>query len=812
MRRMLDGLAHDVRHAVRAARARPGVSLVVVVSLALALGANALLYSVVDATIVRPLPFPDLERLVGVGAAYPRLNEPLEYFEVLSAPEYLDIKSGVSSFGAAAGFDLGNEHVLANDVPERVFTAYFWDDPFPVLGITPAAGRSFTAEEIASGARLAVISNAFWHSRFGGASRALGAPLRISGQAFTVIGIMPAHASVYNTDLWIPMSEPAARLARNRRQFNVIARVRSDRTLAQVNAELASLATNIQATHGSGFPEYRDWQLEATQWTRIQGSGFSSTRLITFGALALLLILVCVNLATLTLARATARRQEMAIRTALGSGRRRLVRQMIVESLFLAGLGGTLGLGIAVVGVRALPGVLPSSIVPANALYRLDWRLVAFCAGISLLAGLIVAIAPAFQASRTDIRDILTGESTSILSPPRGRWLRQILVSSEAALAVIVVAAAALLASVIGRLLLVEPGFNVDGLVAMRLTLPGQRYDGDARTVFFEELMEQARTLPGVTHATVGLQYPPSVFSTSQFEIEGSTPRSDGTLPSAFHTVAGATYLQTLGIPLREGRWLDDRATMSAPLEVVINEAAARRYFGDKGALGRRIRIIGQGSDGRWGEIVGIAADVRNRGIVSQPGPEMFTSLRQAPERRRTQLFLVIRATTPSAGIVSAVRQIVRRMDPEQPVYGVSTIAGGFQAGLATRRATASLLNWSAGLALGLAALGIYGMLSHSVTERRREIGLRMALGASRRQVSALVVRQAVVPALAGIAIGTVAIYAFSKTLASWVYGVSPEPMILALVAVAVLLLSIAAAVLPARRAVGIPVVEGLRS
>ncbi len=812
MPRMLDGLAHDMRHAFRAARARPGVSVVVVLSLALALGANALLYSVVDATIVRPLPFPDLERLVGVGAAYPRLNQPLEYFEALSAPEYLDIKNGVGSFAAAAGFDLGNEHVLANDLPERVFTAYFWDDPFPVLGITPAAGRSFTAEEITSGARLAVISHAFWHSRFGGASNALGASLRISGQTFTVVGIMPAHASLYNTDLWIPMTEPAVRMARNRRQFNVIARVRSDRTAEQVAAELAALASTIQTTHLAAFPEYRDWQLEATPWTRIQGSGFSSTRLITFGAVALLLVLVCVNLATLTLARATARRQEMAVRAALGSGRRRLVRQMIVESLCLAGMGGALGLGLALIGVRALPGLLPASIVPANALYRLDWRLIAFSAAISLLAGLIVAIAPAFQASRTDIRDILTGESTSILSPPRGRWLRQMLVSSEAALAVMVVAAAALLASAIGRLLLVEPGFNVDGLVAMRLTLPGQRYDGDARTAFFEALTEQARTLPGVTHATVGLQYPPGVFSTSQFEIESSTPRSDGTLPSAFHTVAGATYLQTLGIPLKQGRWLDDRATMNAPLEIVINEAAARRYFGDKDAIGRRIRIVGQGSDGRWAEIVGVAADVRNRGIVSQPAPEIFTSLRQAPERRRTQLFLVIRATTPSAGIVSAVRQIVRRMDPDQPVYGVSTVAAGFQAGLATRRATASLLNWSAALALGLAALGIYGMLSHSVTERRREIGLRMALGAGRRQVSVLVIRQALVPAFAGVAIGTLAIYAFSQTLAIWVYGVSPEPMILSVVAFAVLLLAAVAAVLPARRAVGIPVVEGLRS
>jgi hypothetical protein len=345
----------------------------------------------------------------------------------------------------------------------------------------------------------------------------------------------------------------------------------------------------------------------------------------------------------------------------------------------------------------------------------------------------------------------------------------------------------------------------------MRITLPPQRYDGDARIRFFESLLERVRALPETAAAAVAMQYPPNAFTTSQFAIEGRD--ASGALPSAFHTVASSDLLQTLQVPLAAGRWLKDDAPIAAPLEVVINQVAADRYFPD-GAIGRRIRIAGPGGDPRWAAIVGVTAAVRNRGPAAEPQPEIFTSLRQAPERRRSQLYLLVRSRQPDAaagGIAAAVRTIVRGMDPDQPVYGVSPVERNFAAALGSRRAAAQLLVAFADVALGLAALGIYGVLSYTVSLRTREIGLRMALGAGRRGLTRLVVSQAFVPVAIGLAAGCAAFLAFERSISAFLYGVSGGAGAVGAVAALTAVVAAGATFLPARRATRVDPLVALR-
>jgi putative ABC transport system permease protein len=797
--------------AVRGATARPAFAVTVVLSLALGIGANALLYAIVDAAILRPLPFPDLDRLVGIGADYPRLNQPLEFFEAFSGPEYVDISESIPSLQHVTGFDLGNEHIVVGDAPERVFTAYTWADPFRVMGVSPARGRGFEATELARAARVAIVSYAFWQTRFAGAEAIVGTRLPISGQPFTIVGVLPRGATLYGADLWIPFSESPIAIGRNRRQFNIVARLRDGATVDGANAELRTLARRIESTHAGEFPEYSGWDLRAERWTRVDQWPFARSTLIAFAGAGLLLLLVSANLANLALARAGSREREFAIRAALGASRRRLAGSMLAEVMLLATSGAIGGLALAMAGARVLPGVLPASMLPfADSAFAIDWRLIAFGVLAAFATGAVVAVGPALHAARTDVRDILA-QNSSTLASTRGSRFQRLIVAMEVALAAIVASAAVLLGSNVARLLRVDPGFPTEGLVGMRLTLPLQRYDGDARIRFFETLLEHVRALPDVDGATVTMQYPPNAFTTSQFAIEGRD--TSGALPSAFHTVTASRLLQTLHVPLIAGRWLNDEASFAAPLEVVINEVAAQRYF-PNGAVGKRIRIAGPGGDSRWARIVGVTRAVRNRGPAANAQPEIFTSLRQAPERRRSQLFLLVRSrggTDAMGATVTAIRTIVRGMDPEQPVYGISSVDANFVAALGSRRVAAQLLIAFGVVGLALAALGIYGVLSYTVAQRTREIGLRMALGAGRARLMRLVALQALVPAGIGLAFGCAVLFVARQSIGAFLFGVNADPMAIFLVAAAVAVVAAGATIVPAQRAMRVDPLEALR-
>jgi len=789
-----------VRQAWASLRSRPGLTATVILSLAVGLGANAVLFAVVDGAILRPFPFPDPDRLVGVGAGYPKINRPLGFFETLSGPEYLDI-STVSSLTHVAAFDLGNEPVLMGETPERVFTAFVWRDPLLTIGLPASIGRSFSEEELRTAAPVAVVSRRFWQTQLGGDPEAVGRPIQVAGHPHTVIGVMPERTRLWDTDLWLPMAESAAAIARNRRQFNVLARLAPGVTLDQANADLARLAAGIAARHGAEFQEYEGFTMAARPWTQIEVWGFSGVTTIVFGAVGLLLLLVATNLASLLAAKSAARRGEMAVRTALGAGRRTLVAHLATETLLQTLVGATIGLGLAWLATLALPSMMPAGLIPVDADISLSPRLVLFVLGLAVAAACVVSLAPALQLIRTAPAEVLTAESGRSSGSRSTKRLHQAIVAFQVAAAVVVAGSATTLTVATVRLLDVERGFNSGNILTARFTLPLTKYDGTTSLVFFDTLLERARALPSVEGATLSNQPPPGVFSRSTFAIAGRVTEDNGRLPSMFYSTVGSNSLTTMDARLIRGRWLNDAAPVTAPREVVINETLARRYFADEDPVGKRVQVQGPANDGAWADIVGVVADVRNAGLVGQVQPEMFVSVRQIPDRRRTQVYFIVRTRGDVMAVLPEIRSIVKSIDPGQPMYAIGTIDESYEAGLSTRRVAAGMLSAFSLLALGLAGLGIYGVLSHAVSARTREIGLRFALGADGRSVMTLMLGQALRPVVIGLASGVAVVFGAQQYLSSWLYGTTPEAGPLVLVSGVVLVVSLAASAWPILRA-----------
>jgi len=799
----------DLRQAWRSLRARQTLAATIVLSLGIGIGANALLFAIVDAAVLRPFTFPEPQRLVGVGAAYPKLRAPLDFFEVLSGPEYADIKNG-ARLEDATGFDLGNEPVMIGTTPERIFTAYLWDDLFATLRMQPALGRAFSRAEIDSGAPVAIVSHAFWQNHLASAPGVIGSSITVGGRPHEIVGVMPPRTRIYGTDLWIPMQERADALPRTRRQFNVLARLPSGESIDQANTRLDVVARRLERSFGASVPEYQGLRLEGRSWADIDVWGGTDVTSVVFAGLGLLLLLVTANVANLLLARASSRGSEMALKVALGAARGTLARESILESMLQAAIGAGLGLAFAATGIRVLPAWLPG-FLPDDIVLTLSGRVLAFELALAAAAAVLVGIVPALQHVRADPAALLSTGAHRATRPRGARRFQFAIVAFEVAIAVLVSGGATFLLVQTRQILSVDPGFDPQRLVMMRLTLPLPKYAGAASMAFFDRVLDEASALPSIERASLSNQPPPGLFSRSQFTIEGRS--ADGaSLPSAFFTTAGPAYREALGLRLTRGRWFDERAERNGPREVVINEAAARRFFPNEDAIGRRIQIIGPSYDNAWAEIVGIAADVRNRGLASASQPEIIASVRQIPERRQSQLYVVVRARQDVETAVANVRRIVSTLDPQQPIYAVSTVEEQLADGVARRRLAARVLVAFSVLALGIAGVGIYGVLSHAVGQRTREIGVRLALGAQAREVLSMVVVQAMVPVTLGIAAGTIALVLGSRLIASWVFGVQPSAAALAIVGAALAAVGLCASALPAWRASRLNPVVALRT
>ncbi|MEO8362047.1 MAG: ABC transporter permease, partial [Vicinamibacteria bacterium] len=752
----------------------------------LGIAATTVIFSVIDGVVLSPFPFPEPDRLVGVGTALPKLQQDVTFWENLSPAEFVDIRDGSKTLTKVVAWDMGNRQITEGASTENAFSAFWWGDALPTLGVSALLGRGFTQDEIQGAKKVALVSYRFWENRMGADANRLGTSLLVNGEPYTLIGVLPRGAQIYGTDLWIPMPVGPDAYPRGRRQFQILARLAPGVSLSDANTELSVIAARVDSQYRSSQPEYEKWRLEARSFVDINVGIMRPAAAILFFAALFVLLIASVNVASLLLARAMERSREMAMRMTLGAKRGQIVRQLVCESTLHALLGALAGTLLATQGLRALQFALSKVTFPIPGDIALSTRVLLGTLVVSIASGFLFGLAPALYTLRNNPHAALrAGGGTSTGASTRLRAHR-FFVGFQMAFAALLVACSGLLIRSLVRLHSVNPGIATEQILGFRTTLPTERYtDPAAFQRFFDSLETNLTQIPGVRDAALATQTPPIYFSAMSFRIEGQEVTAEGSLKNAYFTAVSPNYFKTMGIGLKSGRLLtrDDRA--DSPPVVVLNELAAKRYFPNSKAVGQRLRF-GKDAGGIVAEIVGVVATIKNRGLDRSEGQELFAPLLQTGFSN--QLMTVVRAAHDPLGLTPSVREVVKQLDPLQPIYQVQTLEQAYAGlGIQRRIATGALLVF-ASLALLLACAGVYSVASYAAAARTREIGVRMAIGATSRDVRRLVARQALAPVAIGGTIGLIgAIFAAwgMKGLLFGTPGYDPVTMTVSLVVLA---------------------------
>jgi putative ABC transport system permease protein len=796
----MDTLWQDLRHAARLLRRSPGFAAAAVVTLALGMGANTAMFSVVHAVMLRPLPYAEPERLVRIRAGS-------------SFPDLQDWVAGARSFEGFGGYRSHFLDLTGGATAERVDGALVTGDLFRVLGARAARGRLLQAEDDRPGGpRVVVLSHGYWQRRLGGDTGVVGRTIRFSTGEYEVVGVMPAGFRLpqVEAEAWAPLvpESPEEAAARGAHSLMAIGRLRPGVSLRAAQEDMDGIAARLSAAYPD---ENKDRRFLLDPLHRFLVRDVRGALVLLLGAVALVLLIAATNVANLLLARAAVRQKEIAIRASLGAGRSRLVRQLLAESLLLALVGGAAGLVVAKWLIDVVVRMSPPG-VPGIDLVRLDLRVLAFTAAVSLVTGLVFGLVPGLHGSRVSLVPALKegGRASGAPAPQR---LRSGLVVSQVALALVLLVGAGLLLRSLHRLQSVDPGFDPARLVTFNLTPPMSRYGDIAkRTRFFEDVLRRVATLPGVSAvgATSELPYGTgSVFH--DFVIDGRPPIEPGREPEIYNRGVSPSYLRTLGLPVLRGRPLteDDRA--GAPLVGVVNEAAARRYFPGEDPVGRRIAWA-RSPERVWITVVGIVGDVRAQELAADEVPALYTPLAQERNAWKTWMNIAVRSAEPAERLGAAVRREVTALDPDIPVTRVRAMDDLITASVAPRRFTLLLLGGFAALALALAGVGLHGVISYAVAQRTHEMGVRLALGAAPRDVVRLVLGQGLALTLGGVALGTVAALGLTRFVSSMLFGVrATDPA--TFIGVALLLVTVAALACyrPARRAARVDPLVAMR-
>jgi putative ABC transport system permease protein len=790
---------HDLRFAGRSVVRHKRLAATIVATLALGIATTTVIFSVIDGVVLSPFPFPEPDRLVGVGSAFPKIQQDVTFWENLSPAEYLDLRDGSQTLTSIVAWDMGNRQISEGGATDNAFSAFWWGDALPTLGVQAEAGRGFTDEEIKGGRKVAIVSHRFWTNRMGADRGRIGSGLVVNGEVYTLVGVLPRRTLIYGTDLWLPMPVGPEAYPRGRRQFQVLARIAPSKTIEDVNSELAVIAGRTDTAFRSAQPEYEKWRMEARSFVEINVGVMRPAAAILFVAALFVLAIACVNVASLLLARAMERSREMAMRITLGARRGQILRQLVCESTLHALLGAVVGTVLASQGVKALQYALSRVTIPIPGEIEMSARVLSVTLLVSLISGFLFGLAPALYTLRNHTQSALRAEGAAITG---GRRLRahRFFVGFQMAFAALLVACSGLLVRSLLRLERVDPGIEAKQILGFRTTLATERHsDPAAQQRFFETLETNLLALPGVKGAALANQTPPNYISTMSFIIDGTEIKAEGSLKNAFFTSVSPGYFAAMGIPLREGRALtsDDRA--GAPPVVVLNEVAAKRYFPDGKALGKRLRF-GKNGDGLVAEVVGVVGSMKNRGLDRTEAQELFVTLAQVGFVN--QLMTVVRTSTDPVTLIPSVRETVRQLDPLQPIYMVQTIDQAFATqGIQRRIATFALLIFSV-FALFLASAGVYSVASYAAAARTREIGVRMAIGATTRDVRVLVARQALVPVTIGAVLGLMGAIGAGKGMGGLLFQVEGyDPLALSASLIVLTLVALMAADGPARRA-----------
>ncbi len=801
-------MRHDILYALRHLRKHPGYTLVTVLTLALGIGANTAIFSVVNGVLLKPLPYPDASRLVFISSQFPTLG--FDQFWV-SAPEFVEFRQWNQSFQDVGGYRAGAVNLGTADQPRRVNSALVTSELMPVLGVQPIRGRQFSREDTLPGAEdVGILSSEIWRAAFAADESVVGRVIPIDGAPTRIVGIMPPGYDVHDekVQVWLPLTlDPANPGNRGGHFLYLVGRLKDGVARSQANADVDRLLQRWPET----FPKTHTPN-PTTHRIRLDGlqddlvGGVRTALWILQGAVGFVLLIACANLANLLLARAESRQKEFAIRAALGAGRWRLLRQFLTEGVLLAIAGGFLGAGLGFGALRALLASNPDSI-PRAAEIALDPRVLGFTVVISVITGLLFGMAPLLHLRERVVTASLkeSGQRTTAGSA-RSR-LRSGLVMAEVALAVVLVIGAGLLLRSFWNLMRVDAGFNRSRLVTFGLVLPGPAYaQPQSRVDFFSRLTRELSTQPGVLSVAAMSGLPPvRQVDANDTDFEGYTAPAEGPFENVdYYQTVTAGYLTTMGIPVVEGRDFTTADLTGAPV-VLVNETLARTFFRQTTGIGRRLKPGFGPQSSNWFTIVGVVRDVKQGGVNAKTGTEVYFLNDQGPsalQTARRSMNIVLRSDLPVESLAPRIGQIVRSMDPTLPVVKLRAMDDVFAESVARPRFIAQLLGAFAALALLLAAIGTYGILSYSVSERTREIGIHMALGATRANVLGMVVGQGIRLTIVGLVVGLAASAGLTRLLRAQLFNVTPsDPATIASVAVFIAAVALVACYGPASRA-----------
>ncbi|HTR39783.1 MAG TPA: ABC transporter permease [Bryobacteraceae bacterium] len=808
-------LLEDIRYGLRTLLKTPGATLAAVLALSLGIGANTSVFSVINAVLLRPLPYKDPDRLVAVWG-----NQPQKGLHELhlSPLDYRDLAGENRALEQIGAFRSQTSVLTGRDLPEQVESAAVSPEMFQMLGAKAALGRVFAPDEDSPDKNaVAVLSDGFWRRRFGGDPRVLGSTVTLDGKNYAVVGVSATGFELPASDsgIWIPYTPNPADLApskRGYRSLTVIARLKPAVSRRQVEIEMQAIAGRIAAANPDTNAGYG---IETVPLAQQLAGGVQSTLWMLLGAVAVVLLIACGNVANLLLVRAGAREKEMAVRSSLGASPARIVRQLLTESVLLGFGGGALGLALAFAATPVLVKLAPGDL-PRAAGISIDWRVLVFTFGVSILTGIVFGLAPAAVTARADLNSALRSASRGSSSNRARSRMRDALVVSQIACCVVLLTGAGLLLRSFARLMEVNPGFRIDHLLTMRIAPSPVRYPGSKLGLFYRQILDRLSGLPGVQSVGVCRFLPlGGRDGFVNFQIEGQPALATADQPRAGFRAASAGYFAALGIPLLKGRLFDQSDAAETPKVVIINEKAARLFWPNEDPVGKR--ILSGFDESQWSTIIGVVGNLKHAGLDADADPETYYHYLQIPPQfmnfAEGTMALAIRTGANPEALIGPVRGTIRALDPDQPVFDVQTMEDRVQESVAQPRFRATLLAVFGGLALLLAAIGLYGVIAYSVTQRVNELGVRMALGARRGDIVGLVVGRGLKLAAVGIGIGLMLALAGARVLSNLLFGVGDrDPVTLAAALVLVFSVAIAASLVPAFRASRIDPSSALRA
>jgi predicted permease len=817
-------LVQDIRYAVRAFAKNPGFTMAAVLSLTIGIGANTSIFSVANALLLRPLPYKDANRLVILWNRSPGLHIAQDWF---SPAQYLDIKNGHQGFEQVAIAIGGNYNLTGDGEPERAGVTRVSSNLLFMLGVSAERGRLFVPDEDSPGApATAVLTDGMWARRYGRDPKAIGKSIMINGQPYEVVGILPQSFALprevlplldgtEQTEIFLPLPlAPSAAQIRTNEDYNIVGKLKPGVSLAQAQAEMDTITARLRRDYPENYPPNGGLTFSIVPLLEQVVGNVRLALLVLLGSVGLVLLIACANVANLLLSRAVARQQEIAVRTALGASRWRITRQLLTESVLLGLGGGALGILMCFWSLRWIH-VLGTKSIPRLQDVGVDGRALLFTVSLSVCSGILFGLAPALRVTRLDLHSTLKDRSRGSAGTSsvwgHGNNVRRLLVVSELALSVVLLIGAGLLIRSFARLQRVSPGFNAQNVLTFDLTMTGRKY-GDRQAILntYRQLWDRLEHVPGVSASGGVTSLPLSqAYAWTPITVEGRTPLPGERFLNADERVVGGHYFAAMGIALRRGRFFNQQDDASKPRVVLVDEYMAEQVWPGQDPIGKRIHIVELKSDDPWQTVVGVVGRVKQDTLDSDPRIAFYLPQTQYPTRAMT---VALRSGNDPSGVLSAVKNELRRLDADLPMYYVRTMQQRVDESLARRRFSMLLLAVFAGVALALATIGIYGVMAYLVNQGTRDIGIRVALGATRRNIVSLVVRQGMALALSGLAIGLAGAFLLTRLIRSLLFGVqATDPVTFAGIALLLGLVALLASYIPARRASRVDPLVALR-